>query len=72
MANIKYKKWVLSDDFTVQDMINLADAQKDPANALKFGIKLLESKRLEGPKITTKLSLREFKNLQERINKAFL
>ena len=72
MANIKFKKWVLNDDFCVQDMIDLAEAQSEPAKAFKVGINLLESHRTEGPKITTKLSLKDFKKLQEKINQAFL
>lgn len=72
MANIKYKKWLLSDDFSVQDVIDLVGNQEDPAKALQDAVKLLESKRIEGPKITTKINLKDFKKLQEKVANAFL
>lgn len=72
MVNIKYKIWELSDEFSVQDVIDLVGDVEDPVKSLKSAVTLLESKRLKGPKITTKVSLKDFKKLQEKISEAFL
>ena len=72
MANIKYKEWELSDDFTVQDIIDLVGSQEDPVKSLKSAVALLESKRVKGSEITTLIGLKDFKKLQEKISQAFL
>ncbi|KKN41730.1 hypothetical protein LCGC14_0720480 [marine sediment metagenome] len=72
MAQIKFKKWLLSDDFSVQDIIDSTGNENDPVGSLQKTVKMLESKRIEGPKITTKILLKDFKKLQEKVAQAFL
>jgi len=72
MANIKYKQWELTDEFSVQDMIDMTTpGKKDAGKFIQTVIILLESKRVKGPEITTKILVKDYKQLIEKVSKSF-
>ncbi len=72
MGEIKYKEWIFDDDLSVQDIIDLMGNQEDPIKYLELSVKILQEHKTKGPQITTKISIKDFKKLQEEISKAFL
>lgn len=72
MAQIKYKKWVLNSDFTVEEVIGIMDLEKSIPDQFRDTVKLFESKRTAGPKITTKILMKEYRALQKKVTESFL